>query len=1023
MKKYKILVLALLACLSIPGGAQNTDNNITGVVVDKWGNPVYGASVQVAGLPSVRVETDKNGKFEIAAEAGRSLQVVTSDKGSTTVKVEKNGKPVRIVMDYGAETIDVGANRTFTRHESTAAVSTVYNEEFNKRASKDISNSLFGQGLGLTTLQNAGNYSTVEPTFYIRGLQSLSSSSPLILVDGLERDMSLITPEEVESVSILKDAAAVALYGYKGINGAVLVTTKRGKYNTREVNFTYDHVTNFQVRRPEFADAATYAEAINEARGYEGLSARYTSDEINMFRNGTVTGSGIGANISAMLPYLYPNVDWIDETFKNTGISNKYTIEFRGGGNKFRYYTMVGLLTDKGFIKNANMNDGYSTQDKYSRANLRSNLDIDLTNTTKLKLNILGTLAESSRPGASADLWNMVYSLPPSAFPVRTEDGTWGGNSTWAGTLNPVAQSQGAAYSKGHTRSLFADLTLSQDLSGFVKGLGVDLRLAYDNYSSIWEDHSKTYSYKGYTASWTDPSAGGPMYTTVTGGTPSEMSTSANTNDWTRQFNFSGNINYNRSFGKHDLYSQLKWEYEYRDSYGLNTTIYRQNVSWYTHYGFNKRYYVDLALLGSESSLLAPGHKWAFSPTISAAWVLSEENFLKNTSWIDLLKLRASFGVINADYLPKDGSNTVYDYWDQIYSTSGTMYRFDSGYNSAFGSTYVSRLATVNSTHEKAYKYNVGIDATLFKGLNLTLEGYYQRRKDIWVSSEGQYSTVLGMDAPFENAGIVDSWGTEIGLDYTKRIGNLVFNIGGNFAWNRNEIKEQLEEPRLYNNLVQTGHRLGQVYGMIAEGFFKDKEDIANSLTQNFSTVVPGDIKYKDVNGNGIIDSNDQTAIGYSTTAPEIYYSFHLGAEWKGLGFDAMFQGAGNYSAVLNTKSVFWPLISNSSLSTHYYENRWTPENQNAKYPRLSSESNANNYQTNTIWLADRSFLKLRNLEVYYKFPKRLMERTKILGSAKLYVRGVDLLCFDHIDVADPESYGATNPLNKSVVVGVIIGF
>lgn len=952
MKKNKILILVLLACPIMPIGAQNANHNLTDSV------------------------------------AGRN---------------------------YATQTIDVGANRTFSRHESTAAVSTVYNEEFNKRGAKNVSNSLFGQGLGLTTLQNAGNYASVEPTFYVRGLQSLSGSSPLVLVDGLERDMSLVTPEEVESVSILKDAAAVALYGYKGVNGAILITTKRGKYNTKEITFTYDHVTNFQARRPEFVDAATYAGAVNEARGYEKLGDRYRPEEIEAFRNGA--GSG---DASRLYPYIYPNVNWMDETFKDTGISNKYTIEFSGGGSKFRYYTMVGLLTDKGFVKSPNENEGYSTQNKYSRANLRTNLDIDLTSTTKLKLNLLGTLSESSRPGDSTDLWNLIYSLPSAAFPVKLEDGTWGGSTTWPGTSNPVAQSQGVAYSKGHTRNLYADLTLSQDLSGFLEGLGANFRISYDNYSSIWENHSKTYAYGGYTTSWSN---NGPFYTYVSGGAAGEMSKAADTNDWARQFNFSGSLDYNRSFGKYDLYSQLKWDYEYRDTYGLNTTVYRQNTSWYTHLGYDKRYYLDLALVGSQSSLLAPGHKWALSPTVSAAWVLSEENFLKDVSWIDFLKLRASYGVINADYLPRDGSSTVYNYWDQIYTTTGTMYRFDEGYGSAFGSTYISRLATTNSTHEKAFKYNVGIDATLFKELNLTLEGYYQQRKDIWVSSEGQYSEVLGMDAPFENAGRVDSWGAELGLDYTKRMGDVVFNVGGNLAWNRNEIKEQLEEPRLYNNLKQTGNRLNQVYGMVAEGFFKDEEDIASSLTQGFSKVVPGDIKYKDVNGDDIIDSNDQTAIGYSTVAPEIYYSFHLGAEWKGLGFDAMFQGTENYSAVLNTKSMFWPLINNTTLSTHYYENRWTPENLNAKYPRLSSQSNANNFQTNTIWLADRSFLKLRNLEVYYKFSKSLMQKTKVLGSAKLYVRGVDLLCFDHINVADPESYGATNPLNKSVIVGLTIGF
>lgn len=1014
MRKNKILIFALLVCLSIPVRAQNTDNNIQGIVVDKSGNPVYGASVNVeGGTTEMRVETDKDGKFEIAVGEGQCLNVVSTGNGSTTVAV-KAGSPMTIVMGYASQNIDVGANRTFNRHESTAAVSTAYNEEMNKRSSHNISNSLYGHGLGLMTLQNATSTGlTANPTFYVRGLQSLSSSTPLVLVDGLERDMSFVTPEEVESVSILKDAAAVALYGYKGVNGAILVTTKRGNYNTREIKFTYDHIINTQSRRPEFVDAATYASAVNEARGYEGLSPRYADAEIAAFRR--VPGS-----LQNLYPYLYPDVDWIDETFKDRGVSNKYTIEFRGGGAKFRYYTMANLLTDKGFVKEPNMNDGYSTQNMYSRANLRTNLDIDLTETTKLRLNLLGTLSESRVPGATVSLWDMIYTIPAAAFPIHTEDGSWGGSTTWPGTSNPVAQSQGAAYSKGHSRSLFADLTLSQDLSGLLKGLGANFRLAYDNYSNILEDHSKTYAYAGYATSWTD---NGPFYSMISGGESSEMGTGAGINNWARQFNFAGSIDYNRTFNKWDVFSQMKWDYEYRDSFGLNTTIYRQNVSWYNHVGFNNRYYMDLALVGSASSLLAPGHKWAFSPTISAAWVLSEEKWLKDLSWLNFFKLRASFGVINVDYLPKDGINAVYDYWDQIYTTTGTQYKFNSSYDSEFGSTIIGRLATVNSTHEKAYKYNAGIDATLFNSLNLTAEGYYQRRKDIWVSSEGKYTDVLGMDAPFENAGIVDSYGVEVGLDYTKRFGDVVLNFGGNFAWNRNEIKEQLEEPRLYKNLEQTGTRLGQVFGMVAEGFFKDADDIKNSTKQNFSTVVPGDIKYKDVNGDGIIDSNDKTAIGYSTLSPEIYYSFHLGAEWKGLGVDVMFQGTGNYSALLNTKSMFWPLINNTTVSNHYYENRWTPDNPNAKYPRLSSQSNANNYQANTIWLADRSFLKLRNAEVYYKFPKNLMKKTKVLGSAKLYVRGTDLFCFDHIDVADPECYGASTPLNKSIVVGVTIGF
>ncbi|MDR0939011.1 MAG: SusC/RagA family TonB-linked outer membrane protein [Mediterranea sp.] len=931
-------------------------------------------------------------------------------------RVPEAADTVDVATGYKAQAIDVGANRTFSRHESTAAVGVTYNEEFNKRGSKDIAQSLYGWGLGLMSLQQAGLYSEAEPAFYVRGVQSTSSSAPLVLVDGLQRDISVVSPEEVESVSVLKDAAAVALYGYKGINGAILITTKRGKYQAKEIKFTYDHLTNFQARKPEFVDAGTYAAAVNEARGYEGLSARYAPEEVAAFAQGAGHGGA-----SAMYPYLYPNVNWMDETFKNTGATNKYTIEFSGGGTKFRYYTLVSLMTDKGYIKNANMNEGYSTQDKYSRGNLRTNLDIDLTPTTKLKLNLLGVLSESSRPGNAANLWDMVYSLPAAAFPVRTDLGAWGGNATWDGTLNPVAQSQGAAYTKNHTRSLYADLTMSQDLSGFVKGLGASFRLSYDNASLIIEDHSKLFEYGGYATTWRE---NGPFYTRYTGGQPGEMGTGASIQDWARQFNFAGSVDYTRSWKAFDLYTQLRWEYEYRDTFGLNTTVYRQNASWFAHLGYDKRYYLDLALVGSGSNLLAPGHKWAISPTASAAWVLSEESFLKDATWLDFLKLRASFGIINADYLPRDGSDTVFNYWDQIYTTTGTQYKFNSSYDSTFGSTLIGRLATMNSTHEKAYKYNVGIDATLMKSLNITAEGFYQRRKDIWVTSGGKYTDVLGLTPPFENAGVVDSWGAEVGANYTKRLNkDVTLNVGGNFLWTQNKIQEQLEEPRMYDNLVRTGNRVDQVYGLQAIGFFKDDADIAASPTQTFSTVVPGDIKYKDVNGDNIIDANDLTAIGEGNTAPRMYYSFHLGAEWKGLGFDAMFQGIAGMSGMLNTKSLFWPLINNTSLSTHYYENRWTPETPDARYPRLSSESNANNYRDNTVWLASRSYLKLRNLEVYYKLPKQLLMKTGFVNSARLYLRGIDLLCFDNIKVADPEAYGAYNPLNRSVAIGVTIGF
>lgn len=911
---------------------------------------------------------------------------------------------------YADEAVQIGYQKTQRLRESTSSVSTVFSEDFDKRSAKNIGNSLFGYGLGLTTLQNSGRYSDYEPTFYIRGLQSLSTNTPLILVDGIERDISNITPEEVESVTILKDAAAVAIHGYKGINGVINIVTKRGKYNSREVNFSYDHGFEYQARKPKFVNSYTYANAINEALTNDGYSVRYSQNELNAFQSGNY-------------PNLYSDVDWIGETFRDVSSTNIYNISFRGGAQKFRYYAMGNLTTNKGFIANPSMNDGYSTQDQYSRANLRTNLDIDLAPSTKLRLNVTGILSETRTPGSDSDIWgDMIYVLPSAAFPAQLENGTWGGSSTWSGTLNPVAVSQAAGYTKYHERTLYADMTLEQDLSSITPGLGANILLGYDNNALYWEDYSKTFGYGSYSVtSWENGQPGATTY--YSDGKESSLGEESKITAFTRVFNFAGTLYYNKAINESNkIYSQLKWDYEYRNTKGIDQTWYRQNVSFYTHYGYKNKYFADLTLVASASNKLAPGHKWAFSPTVSAAWLMSEENFLKDVSWIDFLKLRASFGVINTDRLPLDDDDDVTNYWEQTYG-GGSYYPFDTNYSVGTSSWSLGRLASLNSTHEKAYKYNIGMDASLLKGLNLTWDAYYERRSDIWVSSSGKYSSVLGFTAPYENGGIVDSWGIEIGANYMKKLGDVNLNIGANFALAKNEIIEQMEEPRLYDNLVQTGNPLKQTYGLQAIGFFKDEDDIANSPTQTFSTVKPGDIKYKDVNNDGIIDDNDKVAIGYSTTAPEIYYSFHLGAEWKGLGFNAMFQGTGNYSAVLNTKSLYWPLINNTTISEEYYINRWTTENQDAKYPRLSSESNANNYQTNTVWLEDRSFLKLRSVELYYKFPENLMKKTKVLSNAKLYVKGIDLLCFDHIKIADPESYGATYPLTRSVVAGLAIDF
>lgn len=909
---------------------------------------------------------------------------------------------------YAAQSIDVGANANFSREQSTSAVSVITSESTNKRSAKNIGNSILGQGSGLISLQNSGNYAGINPTFYIRGMQSLDGNTPLFVVDGIERDIQYISAEEVESVSVLKDAAATALYGYKGANGVVLITTKRGKFNSKEIKVNLDHAINFMAHKPKFVDAQTYAKAMNEAYANDGFeNPRYTQEEVDAF------GSG-------KYPYLYPNVNWVDETFRNHSVTNMLNASFTGGGEKFKYYALLDLQYDNGFVKNPDTHEGYSTNNKYVKGNLRMNMDMILSKNTTMKVNLLGVLAESNAPGNSASLWDMVYSLPSAAFAVKGEDGKWGGNSTWAGTVNPVAQSQDAGYSRNHNRGIYTDLTIRQELPAVLKGLAVQGRIAYDHFSNIYENYSKTYVYGSPTvADWLD---GEPQLgKAFTGGSESDLGASISTNSFTRRFHADASADYQNTFGAHSIYSQLKYDYEFSDEFAINSTLYRQNISWYTHYGLLDRYFLDLALVESGSNRLAPGSKWALSPTVSAAWVLSKENFMKNLNRVDFLKLRASYGIIQTDILPESG----WMYYMQQYQTTGGTYPFNSGFQSDFGRTYLDAIATSGLTREKAAKFNAGVDATLFGGLDFSFDGFYQRRSNIWVSTAGKYSSELGVDAPYEGDGIVDSWGWEASLDYNKQIGDVKFNIGANIDYYRSQIKEQDEAPKLYPNLVSTGHRVSQLFGYKAIGFFKDQADIDASKPQLLgSTPRPGDIKYEDVNGDGQIDTNDKTAIGYSTVAPEIYYNIHLGVEWKGLGVDAMFQGTGRYSGVLSTKSMYKPLVGNTTISQYYYDNRWTPETAStAKFPALSSTSNANNYNTNTLWMFDRSFFKLRNIEVYYNFPKAMLAKTKLLNAAKLYVRGVDLFSFDHLDESDPEVFGATNPLNRSIVAGLSVTF
>lgn len=882
-------------------------------------------------------------------------------------------------------------------NEGTAAISTVTYERLEKNSSLSLQNSLFGEVLGLTSMQGMNGIWDERASLSIRGLQSLSNNGILILVDGIERPIADLTVEEVESVSVLKDAAAVALYGYKGINGALLVKTKRGREGKMDIKISYDHGFNQPLYLPDMADSYTYAKAMNEAYANDGKSPRYNQFELEAFKNGKY-------------PNYYPNVDWTDEVIGDWGSTNIYNLSFSGGSRKMRYYTLFNLENNSGFFKNTNTNEGYSNQNEYSKANIRMNLDVQISPSTSLQTNVLGILTEYNHSSYNT-IVDQLYTVPSAAYPIKTEDGIWGGDFVWGG-LNPVANLQAKGYSRSHARTLMADMKLTQKLDFITQGLGAYVKLAYDNSSTFWEIRTKTYSYAADKVSY--------MYdipssvTRVTGGKDTELTFTKNMNGpMYYRFNFDGGFDYNRTFGKHKVYSLLSWRFLHDVQKDRNNTINQQYLTSYTNYGFMNRYFVDLALVMSGSNRLPDGYKFAFSPTVSAAWNITREDFMRNQSVFDLLKLRASAGILHSDYVPS------WNFDVQNFGGGGS-YWFGNNKVSA-GGTQESRFPTTYFRHERAMKYNVGLDARLFNSLSLTADAYYQKRDRIMVVNNN-VSSILGVNLPYSPQGRVDSKGVELGLSYDKTIGSLTINAGARFTLSKNEVIENLQTPVAYDYLSTTGVPVGQQYGLEAIGFFKDEKDIMDSPKQLFSDVRPGDIKYKDQNGDDFIDENDRIAIGYNINVPEIYYAFNLGMEYKGFGFDAQFQGVGNYSAWMTAKGLYRPLVNNTTISNYYYENRWTPETPDAKFPRLTSVENANNTQNSTLWMTDASFLKLRHCEVYYKFPLKLISKAR-MKTAKLYVRGMDLFSIDKIEVTDPEVTGISYPVDRSIHVGFALNF
>ena len=1001
-KKHFYLWL-LLVFVTLPGLAQQ--KVFTGTINDQTGKPVVNAMITIREQPGIKVFTDNDGKFSVTAETGQMLDILTTDNRYKSIRTSFD--QITIVVSDKDDLIPVGNRKQVRRDELTSAIGVVKASELVKSSVLNPADALYGKIPGLTILQNGGPSWNNNPDIFIRGVETFGinnfvNTSILTIVDGFERPISSLSLAEIESVAVLKDAVALAPYGLRGANGVLLVTTKRGSGKGLSINVNYEHAVTQAFRLPEFLDGPGYTNAVNQARANDGLAPLYSEPELQRYESGSS-------------PYLYPNVNWMEESLRNYGNTDRFNISFQEQANAVRYYAMVNYDHEVGILGPTNLNNGYSTESGSRKFNFRTNVEMDLTKSTKLSVKFAGNLGESNRPSTTnndeSDIFSAIYNTPASAYPIKTYMHKWGGTSTY--NNNPIALISAQGYSITGKRELMSDIILEQKLDRIITGLSAEGGVSFDKSFNYLDKRSMQFQYEQLSPIL-DPVTFDVADTASTlFGTNTSMGFNTSVPIQSRRSTIFGNLNYSKSWGENELTSMLLFQSEDLTRSG-RYNVYRHLLTAGTvHYGKSGKYFVDLAMSYSGTNILPAGSRFGFFPALSVAWKISNEEFLKASPVVNDLKLRASWGLAGNDQVIQ---NININPW------VGANGYFFNNTNTSFGGYREGRLASTPLTFETSAKSNIGIDASLFNILDVNFDVFYNKRKGILVETGGYISGVLGVDQPYSSVGVTTNKGFELGMNLHRSVGNLNYHFGGQLSYAKSKIIDMLEVYRPEFYLKRTGQSIGQAFGLEATGLFADYDEIAASPKQTFSIVRPGDIRYKDQNEDGKINSYDEVPIGHSTKTPEFYFSGNIGVEFKNIGIEATLQGTANQTVYLNTQSIFIPLRSNTNIST-FSNDAWTPATAaTATLPCLSTLDNANNYRPNSIWYTEGSYLKLRSVEVYYSFPKQILSKLK-LESAKLYLRGMNLLSFDNIKIVDPEEIGITYPTVSSYNVGIQLGF
>lgn len=849
---------------------------------------------------------------------------------------------------------------------------------------------------------SSGNLPDNGQAIYVRGRGSFNGNNVMYIVDGIERNPAFISAEEVENITVLKDAAAIAIYGNRGADGVIVITTRKGRTPGMKISADYSLGVSTPFAMPEMADGLTYANAVNEALANDGLAARYTEADLRAIEQGSP---------------LFPSVDWQSQVLRKTAFTHDFNLTLEGNERRFRYFVYANYNGYDGLFNNTQMNEGYNTQYQNSCLKLRTNLEAEMTRTTKIRINMMGRLSQTQQPYAGTYVSD-IYSTPAIAFPLKTEDGLWARSELFG---NPLARYTQSGYSVAVQRTLLADLALVQDLSMITPGLSFTLKGAFDNSAIINESRSKSYKYAklsyGRNANGDVESLQWSEY-----GNDTDLAFSsslAGGSSVNNNFSITAMLDYERSFGKNGVKLSLLSSADRWKNRGKGNVYSYIDFIVRAGYDYDHRYLLDLVGTCSGSAFLEQGKKFRFYPAVSAAWILSNEAFLEDASALNLLKLRASYGVCGYDARLGYGLDTP---------NNGSGGGFIAMIGSSEPGMMQGSYPSYGALPETDYKANIGLDIRAFEGLEISAELFRNHRKNIKVSSSGVYSSILGLGAPYIFNGETLNWGAELSASWSRTVGDWSWHLGGTISYTKDKILEMGEEFHPYPYQYRTGHSITALTLYSSDGLYgTDDFDSQGALLPTYpqstldgKALQPGDVRYKDLNGDGLIDVNDKKYMDEYHSLPSAVYGVQLGAKWKGFGIEALFDGRIGQSVQLTAGSVYWPLYNDDkNISMHYYNNRWTPDNQDARYPRLTTLSNGNNFQGGSdFWVERADWFKLRSLYLYYSFRSEALMKAR-LRELSVFVRGLNLFSIDRIGIFDPESISLGYPSVRTVSMGV----